>query len=92
MTTLNKDIIAEEGLAVQFTLQKIIKQYNFVSVEVTEEDWNNNPDGTMKLNAKKLAAKAIELGKELKEGWELESEEIIMNPIQRPKPDQKTSH
>ncbi|HVY67723.1 MAG TPA: hypothetical protein VHA30_02430 [Patescibacteria group bacterium] len=75
-----------EKLSVQVTLQRIIKQVKFVSVEVQEDDWITEADGSGHLDGKKILEKGVELGKNDQEGWEDESVEVILNPIQRPAP------
>ena len=71
--------------SIQFTLQKIIKQYKQVSVPLTDDLWKKNEKGTLSPDVEKLEAIAIELGKKESTGWQDESVEIILNPIQKPK-------
>jgi len=75
-----------EKLSVQFTLQKITKQYKIIRVEVSEDDWKLNENGSTTMNGKRLAEKALELGQHEinNDGWKEESTEVILNPLQRP--------
>ncbi len=72
-----------QTFSISVTLQRLTKESVNVSVPLTPDLLIENTDGTSSPDAEKLFLKAVQLGS-ITEGWELESSEISINPIQRP--------
>ena len=79
----------EEGdrktYSVQVTVQRTIKEYGFVSVLVTSDLVGDNG----KLNVEKLMECAKQSASSDKMSWYGESLEVDLNPLQKPRQDEK---
>ena len=73
--------------SVSVRLQRVITEAAHVSVPLSKELWQPNPDGsgTLAINTDKLFAAAIELGKLSSTHWTVEGDVVISpHPLQTP--------
>jgi hypothetical protein len=72
--------------AISFKLQRTTLESTYVSVPVTQDVVIVQPDGSVKLDVDKLVTYAIEMGSKPECGWEVESSDVQLHPIQMPQP------
>ena len=76
---MNDDAI----FSISVSLERVSKEFVNVSVPITNDVMIKNEDGTSSPDGEKIFARAVELGSSA-EGWQTESVEISLNPVQRP--------
>jgi hypothetical protein len=73
--------------SVSLQLQRVTTENAHVSVPLSEELWQPNPDGsgTFTINTEKLLPTEIEMGKLLSTNWTVEGDVVIIpHPLQTP--------
>jgi hypothetical protein len=73
--------------SVSFRLQRVTTETAHVSVPLSEDLWQPNPDGsgTFTINTEKLLATAIELGRLPSTRWTVDGDVLITpHPVQTP--------
>lgn len=77
-------------VSISWRLQRVVTEYAYVTVLVTEDLIDAQPDGTGRINVEKMVARARELGTWPQAHWLPEAVEIQMHPIQKaPEPDEQ---
>ena len=72
--------------SVSLRLQRVTHEYAFVKVPVTEAVMDEQPDGSWRLNGKKIFDAGVELGRGNEVAWVPEEESIHPHPLQTPPP------
>lgn len=75
-----------QAYSVSVRLRRTTLESAFVGVPVSPDVIIVQPDGSGKLDAEKLFARAIEMGHKSECVWEAESVDVQLHPIQMPPP------
>ena len=76
--------------SIRFTVQRVTREYSYVSVPVTEDLMVEQPDGTFRLNGEMTSRRAVDLAQAPEVKWYAEEQEIRLHPIQKvPEPDER---
>lgn len=70
--------------SVVWRVQRVTVEHAFVSVPVTEDLIVEQPDGTGRIDADRMAERAIEFAQAPEVKWNIEEQEIRLHPIQQP--------
>jgi len=71
---------------VSFRVRRTTTEYTFVGVPVNGEVMIEQPDGTGRLDVKKMTQLAIEMARAADTKWYEEDRRIEIHPIQTPRP------
>jgi hypothetical protein len=71
--------------SIQLRMQRTTTEHAFLSVPVTSDILDFQPDGTARINAEKMMAAAVKLAAAPMTEWIIEETAIQPHPIQRPK-------
>lgn len=79
--------------SIMYRLRRVTTEDAYVAVPVTAKVMNPEPmaDGTFRLNTDALVSEALRIGEDPRVEWRTESVAAEPHPIQRPKPDDRTS-
>jgi hypothetical protein len=79
--------------SIMYRMRRITTEDAYVSVPVTSDLMKPEPaaDGTFRLNTDALLAAALRISRDPRVEWRVESNETAPHPIQRPKPEDRTT-
>jgi hypothetical protein len=72
--------------SISYRLRRTTTEFAFVSVPVTADLLNKQPDGTGRLDGNRVVQRAIEMGQAPGVEWTLEERQIQPHPVQMPPP------
>jgi hypothetical protein len=71
--------------SIQFRMQRVTTEHCFISVPVTSDVLDRQPDGTARINSGRITEQAMKMAEAQEVRWLSESITMQPHPIQRPK-------